>query len=194
MSGPHHEHRTPGVTEILARIDDEDVDAQQELWTLVYDELRTVATRLVRGESKSSTLQPTALVNDVYLRLFGGAESVSWDNRAHFFGAATRGMRQLLIDRARRRSRRGEDARVSLEPEHGEGRTARECDAVDLVDALDRLEESDPRTAQVMMLRFLGGLQLDETAKLVGVSLATVKRDWAYGRAWLASRLFPEDA
>ena len=170
MSGPHHEHRTPGVTEILARIDDEDVDAQQELWTLVYDELRTVATRLVRGESKSSTLQPTALVNDVYLRLFGGAESVSWDNRAHFFGAATRGMRQLLIDRARRRSRRGEDARVSLEPEHGEGRTARECDAVDLVDALDRLEESDPPS---VTNQAGGSTSVDGGAEITGNFLQT---------------------
>lgn len=185
--------REPRVTEILARMGDDD-GARDDLWTLVYDELRSVASRMVRRESPSSTLQPTALVNDVYLRLFGGSGDASWEDRAHFFGTATKAMRQVLVDRARRRTRRGENARVSLEADHGDGSPARECDAVDLVDALDLLERSDPRVAQVVMLRFFGGLQLDEVAELTEVSLATVKRDWSYGRAWLANRLLPADA
>lgn len=182
------------VTEILSGLDSSNRDERlEELWELVYDELRGVASRLVAGEKASATLHPTALVSETYLRLFGRDATPSWDNRAHFFGAATRAMRQLLVERARRhgRERDARGFRVTLEPERVDGE-ARTCDPVLLVESLDRLEGEDPRAAEILMLRFFAGLSTDEIARLLEVSSPTVRRDLAFAKARLYDQIVAE--
>lgn len=184
MPGPP----TRNVTEILEDLDrDRRDETRDELWSLVYDELRRVAARFVRREKSSPTLQPTALVHETYLRLFGAAAKPSWKDRAHFFGAATRAMRQLLVERARRRASKG--WAVTLDPERDVGRPMRSCDPILLAESLDRLEAEDDRSAQVVMLRFFAGLSHEDTARFLDVSVPTVKRDWAFGKAWLLDEL-----
>lgn len=163
----------------------------ERLWGLVYDELRAVAARLARGERPSATLQPTAMVNEVYLRLFGREAAPNWDDRRHFFGAALRAMRQLLIDRGRRAARRQAHAgmQVTLAPDLDRPTPPPTADADALAEALDALEAHDERVAQVVMLRFFAGLTQEDIARALEVSTPTVKRDWAYGRAWLYERL-----
>lgn len=165
---------------------------RDQLWRVVYAELREIAERLVRNESPSATLQPTALVHDAYLRLMGSVDS--FESRAHFFGAAARAMRQLLIDRARRRDRRGEAERIDLEVASEVGGTPRSCEIDALLSALDELEEADERVAEVIMLRFFAGMDVKEIAVALELSPATVKRDWAFGRAWLAKRLVERES
>lgn len=182
----------PDVTDILRSLADEGSPAAREhLWTLVYDELRLAANRLVRRERDSATLQPTALVHDVYLRLFGQDASPTWENRRHFFGAALRAMRQLLIDRGRRQLKRQEDLgwQVTLRPTSDGAKGDRVTDPIVLAETLDRLEAHDERAAQVVMLRFFGGLSHRDIATVLEISLPTVKRDWSYGRSWLYARL-----
>jgi RNA polymerase sigma factor (TIGR02999 family) len=165
------------------------------LLPLVYEELR----RLARGQMKNErggpsgqTLQATALVHEAYLRLVGDAD-VQWQNRAHFFGAAARAMRRILVDRARHRGRRkrgGDWDRVELGdksmPGAGPGGGT---DLVGLDAALARLEAEDSRKAEVVMLRYFAGLSIEETAAALSLSTATVKNEWTFARAWLKREL-----
>ena len=180
------------VTAILARAGNGDSSATDELLPLVYDQLRQLARREMARE-RAQTLQPTALVHEAYLRLVG-KRRVEWANRAHFFAAAAEAMRRILVDAARKRGRlkRGGNLRrlpmsvADLIPE-------RDAPIIEALDrALKDLALEDGRMQRVVMLRFFGGLSIDETAKAMGISSRTVKREWTCARAWLYQALRDE--
>jgi RNA polymerase sigma factor (TIGR02999 family) len=175
------------ITVLLQRIRNGDQDAESELLVLVYDELHRAAVRQFQSEKPGHTLQPTALISELYLRLIRDA-AIDWQSRAHFFAVAARTMRRILIDHARAASaqRRPPDAcKVDLESVvKGTPPNAYELLLVD--EALTRLAEWDPRQARIVELRIFAGSSIEETARIVGVSERTVKRDWAMACAWLA--------
>lgn len=159
----------------------------------MYAELRAIAARHLGAERPGHTLQPTALVNEAYLRL-RGLGGVPWHDRTHFFAIASRIMRRLLVDHARAKmaQKRGSDAPtvVITEGYHDEVQPA--LDAEELIDldrALDELNAESPRLARLVELRFFSGLGIDEASSLLGCSTRTAKRDWAFARAWLLNRL-----
>lgn len=178
------------VTRLLEAAHRGEAGATEELLPLVYEELRRLARGQMRGEAAGGqTLQATALVHEAYLRLVGDAD-VQWQNRGHFFGAAARAMRRILVERARSRGRlkRGGDReRVEIDPGVLEGAGA--TDLVGLDEALNRLEAEDARKAEVVMLRYFAGLSIEETAAAMGLSPATVKNEWTFARAWLKREL-----
>ena len=161
-----------------------------ELLPKVYAELRALAASLTSQLQPGQTLQPTALVHEAYLRLVRGQDP-GWEGRRHFFGAAARAMRQILIEQARRKAavkHGGHGRRVEL----AEGLAVIEPPAEDVLaldEAVRQLQEEAPRLAEIVMLRYYTGLSIEETAEVVGASLSTVKRDWRFARAWLAERL-----
>lgn len=175
------------VTTLLRGWSDGDADAFERVLPLVYDELHRMAARYLAGERSTVSLQATALVNELCVRLLGW-DPVHWQNRGHFFGVSARMMRRVLVDIARRRlaERRGggHAVRVPLEsvdvPANEPGA---DLLAVDI--ALEMLAAADPRKAQVVELRFFGGLSVEETAAALGVSPRTVHGDWVFARAWL---------
>jgi len=161
----------------------------RELLPLVYDELRTLADRHLRREAPGATLQATALVHEAYLRLLGpaGDDSRGWDGRGHFFAAAAEAMRRILVERARTRGalkRGGGWRRLNLDrPDILVDDVPAEL--LDLSDALDRLAAESPEKAELVKLRFFGGLTLPQAAAALGISPSTADRAWAYARAWL---------
>lgn len=167
-----------------------DEEALSALMPLVYDELRRLAASYMRRERPGQTLQATALVHDAYIRLMQDSK-LSWQNRSHFFGIAARAMRQILVERARARhavKRGGSRVRVTLDA----GLIATEAPAIDLEaldEALTRLEALDVELAQVVEVRFFGGLSIEEAAETLDVSPATVKRRWTVAKTWLAREL-----
>jgi RNA polymerase sigma factor (TIGR02999 family) len=183
------------VTRILHAIEDGDTGAAEALLPLVYDQLRRIAQQKMAKERPEHSLQATALVHEVYLRLVG-EEDVKWVNRAHFFAAAAEAMRRILVESARSRGRikrGGERKRVPLNVVD----LAAENDPAEILalsDALDRLEKQDPRMAKLVMLRFFSGLSVEETASAMEMSPRTVKREWAMARAWLFRELSETDA
>jgi len=160
--------------------------ASDELLPLVYEELRRTAAARMARESSDQTLQPTALVHEAWVRLVEDG-SRTWENRAHFFAAASEAMRRILIERARRRSRLkhgGGQERINLEDLDIAG--VMPDDKILLIDeALERLKAEDPETAQVVVLKFFGGLNNEEIVKILGSSDRTVRRQWTYAKAWL---------
>ncbi len=154
---------------------------------LVYDELRRLAASYLSRERAGHTLQPTALVNEAFLRLVDQTQ-VTWQNRAHFLGVAAQAMRRILVDHARRKraAKRGEGAiHVSFEMLGSVSGPSRDVALDDLDDALDDLARLEPRQARVVELRFFGGLSIEEAAQVMGTSPATTKRDWTVARAFL---------
>ena len=181
------------VTRTFLRWRQGDAGAVNALLPLVYEEMRRLAGSFLRDEGSGHTLQPTALAHEAYLRLLDQRQ-VSWQNRAHFMGLAAQAMRRILIDHARRRAaqkRGGGAVHVALEDADaaGAGPDALGVPAEELSDALDRLAELDERQARVVELRFFTGLSIEETAEVLAVSPATVKRDWTLARAWLHREL-----
>jgi RNA polymerase sigma factor (TIGR02999 family) len=178
------------VTKLLAAWSEGDTAARDQLMTLVYQELRRRAAACLRRERRGHTLQPTALVHEAYLRLVD-QRRVVWKNRAQFFGLAAEMMRRILVDRARAHrtaKRSGRWTRVTLG--HGVAVThPADVDVLDLDLALTRLADLDPRKSRIAELRFFGGLSLHETGEVLGLSLATVERDWQVARAWLFNAL-----
>jgi RNA polymerase sigma-70 factor (ECF subfamily) len=167
--------------------------ALEKLVPLVDAELRRLARRYMGRERAGHTLQPTALINEVYLRLIDWGK-ISWQDRAHFFGLSARLMRRTLVDYARRHrtSKRGGQA---MTIEFDEASVAREEPSADLVaidDALNTLAKHDPRKTQIVELRFFGGLSVEETAEVLKISPRTVKREWSLARAWLYCELTQE--
>ena len=174
------------VTRLLIRLTDGDGDVLGELLPLVYDELRRLAAGYLRRERPGHTLQPTALVHEAYLRMVDQSQ-VRWQNRAHFLGVAAQMMRRILVDHARGQraeKRGGEIQKLSLD-ENIDVSGERAADLVALDEALERLAEFDPQKARVVELRFFGGLSVEETAEVLGVSAPTVKRQWRMAKAWL---------
>lgn len=174
----------PDVGTLLKAVNAGDEQAFESLVAVVYGELRRMAGALMRDQAVGHTLQPTALVNEAYLRLVQG--QTQWDGRAHFFGAAARAMRQVLIAHARHHAARKRDGGVRV-TFHDLDVAAPEpaLDLLALDTALTALAAVDERYSRVMELRYFAGCSLPEIADLTGHSLATVKRDWAYARAWL---------
>ncbi|HEV8484457.1 MAG TPA: sigma-70 family RNA polymerase sigma factor [Blastocatellia bacterium] len=174
------------VTQLLVAWRNGDQDARDELMALVYQELHRLAHQYMSRERPGHTLQTSALVNEAFLRL-AGQRDVQWQNRAHFIGIAGQMMRRILVDYARNRGyakRGGGACQVSLDEELivSEERSA---DVVALDDALESLARLDERKSRLVELRFFGGLSIEETAEVLGVSPGTVMRDWTLAKAWL---------
>jgi len=191
--GPVTTPSTHEVTQLLVAWSDGDQAALEKLMPLVYQELRRLARRYLGRENPGHTLQPTALVNEAYLRLID-QNRVRWQNRAHFFGVSAQLMRRILVDMARARQQRkrgGAARRVELDEalvvskERGE-------DLVALDDALQSLAAMDERKSRVVELRFFGGLSVEETAEVLQVSPDTVMRDWKMAKVWLHRELSKE--
>ncbi|HKQ80209.1 MAG TPA: sigma-70 family RNA polymerase sigma factor [Blastocatellia bacterium] len=185
------ENESHHLTFLLQQVGGGDKDAVEKLISIAYPELRRIAANRLRSERVGHTLQPTALVNEVYLRLFG-SEPIAWQNRAHFFAVVAKQMRFILVDHARRKNKDGAFA-LTLEGHEGEDlwRLAVQTDEemIALDDALQRFGTIDPRAAQGVELRFFGGLTLKEVAEVQDVDVATVKRDWVFARSWLFRQL-----
>jgi RNA polymerase sigma factor (TIGR02999 family) len=179
------------VTRILSAIEQGDRHAAEQLFPLVYDELRTLAAQKLAQEAPGQTLQATALVHEAYLRLVDGANVPRWDGRGHFFAAAAEAMRRILIDNARRKraDKRGGgwQRHDLLEAELAIDSTGDELFAVD--EALSRLATREAEIARLVELRFFAGLTLDEAAQCLGISPRTAHRHWAFARAWLRREL-----
>lgn len=173
------------VTAILQDFQAGEAGAADRLANVVYDELHRLSRAAMRRESAGHTLQPTALVNEAFVRLID-QRNITWQNRAHFFAVAAQTIRRILIDHARKRRRlkRDHGIRVTLNEDLAEAPT-RSLDLISLDDALTRLHELAPRQARVVELRFFGGLDIEQTAGTLHISTATVKRDWIFARAML---------
>ena len=177
------------VSRILLAIEQGDPQAADQLLPVVYDELRRLAAQKLAQEKPGQTLQPTALVHEAYLRLVGAKNAPSYRDGGHFFAAASAAMRRILIDRARRkktqkhggsRQRQPLDAVASAEPDP---------DLLALDEALQKLAVKDPRKAQLVELRYFGGLTSEQAAEVLGISPTTGDRYWAYARAWLEAEI-----
>ena len=185
---------TPDPTQItgwLTRWRTGDEQARDHLFEAVHPQLRHLATRLLQWERPDHTLEPNAVVNELFLRLIG-SQPISYQDRAHFFAIAAQTMRRILIDHARARvagKRGGEQRRVSLSAVDGWAAATSSEQLIDLDHLLSALATADPPAARVVELRFFGGLPEEEVAAVLQVSVITVKRDWKAARAWLAARL-----
>ena len=177
------------VTVLLKRLKKGDPEAPARLIPLVIDELRRLARHYMRNERVGHTLQPTALVNEAYLKMIG-YRSLDWQSRSHFIGVAASIMRQVLTDYARRRlaAKRGHED-VPLDDLRDSLSVAQSEELLALNEALDRLKQMNPRQSQIVEMRYFGGLSIEETSEALGVSPITVKRDWAVARAWLRAEL-----
>lgn len=179
---------TPDVTRLLENIGAGDRHSQNELFTIVYEQLRILADRQMQQESPEHTLQPTALVHEVWLKLLGGRgrEPGHWNDRTHFFAAAAQAMRQILVDAARTRKRLkrgGDNAKVELRED--DLLTRQDEDLIALDEALALLREKDPAKAMLVDLRYFAGLTNAQAADHLEISTATAERYWAFARAWL---------
>ena len=179
------------VTQILSAIEQGDDHASEQLLPLVYDELRKLAAAKLAQENPGQTLQATALVHEAYLRLVDVEKAQHWNSRGHFFGAAAEAMRRIMVENARRKGRLkhgGAMDRVDLDS----GCLVTESSQLDLLaldEALTRLAEEEPVKAELVTLRFFGGLTMPEAANVLGVSLATAERFWTFAKSWLFAEL-----
>jgi RNA polymerase sigma factor (TIGR02999 family) len=183
------------VTRILSAIEQGDPSAAEQLLPLVYAELRRLAAHKLAQEKPGQTLQATALVHEAYLRLVETEEARSWNSRGHFFAAAAEAMRRILVERVRRQSsqrRGGTHRRCPLADDHLVDLPLND-QFIDLNEALVRLSATDPQAGELVKLRVFAGMTIEEIAELQGVSPRTVKRNWAYARAWLGRELAAYD-
>jgi RNA polymerase sigma factor (TIGR02999 family) len=186
----------PNPTDLLNKAASGDEKAVSKLMPLVYDELRRVAAAYIRRERPGQTLQATALVNEAYIRLIS-ERAHNWQNRTHFLAIAALSMRQILVQRARRRNaakRGGNPERIALDEQllPAEGGGPGDIDVLALNAALERLAALDERQAKVVIFRYFGGMTVEETADALNISPATVKRHWTIARAWLRRELTGE--
>ena len=177
---------SPNITVLLNQISDEDDRAVERILPLVYDELRRISSKYLSDEYRKNTFQTTELVHEAYIKLIGN-QHISWQSRAHFYGIAARTMRQILVDSARKRK--------SLK--RGSGSTNLSLDDVQIIaggsdeqilaldEALTKLEKVESRSSKIVELRYFSGLTIEETAEMLKISPATVKRDWQFAKAWL---------
>jgi RNA polymerase sigma factor (TIGR02999 family) len=178
------------VSTILTAIDNGDLGAAEQLLPLVYDELRTLAAQKLAREAPGQTLQPTALVHEVYLRFLGEEQRGSppqWQSRKHFIGAAAEAMRRILVERARHKGslKAGGDRRRRELADVDPGVDGPDIDFLALNEALEKLERKDKRKAELVKLRFFAGLTIEEAAKALDISTSTADNDWLYARSWL---------
>ena len=167
------------VTRILSAIEQGEAGASEQLLPLVYDELRKLAAQKMAEEAPGQTLQATALVHEAYLRLVDTEQAQRWNSRGHFFAAAAEAMRRILVESARQKRRLNlDDIEPALEEENGDR-------LLTLDEALRQLEAEDPRKAELVKLRFFGGLTNEQAAEALGVSTSTADNDWAYAKSWL---------
>ena len=179
------------VTRILSAIENGDPLAAEQLLPLVYDELRQLAAQKLAGEKPGQTLQATALVHEAYLRLVGADESQPWDSRRHFFAAAAEAMRRILVEKARRKrsvKHGGRRTRIDLDEALVMGDEPRE-DLLELDELLEQLGNADARAAELVKLRFFGGLTGEQTAEVLGISPRATDLLWAYARAWFFEKI-----
>jgi RNA polymerase sigma factor (TIGR02999 family) len=190
------DEQTRNITMVLKAWSDGDNNAADRLMPLVYDGLRKIAAQYLRKERGDHTFQPTALVHEAYLKLIDVSDA-NWQDRAHFFAAASTMMRHILVDHARARltDKRGGDFQkieldeaISFSDKKGE----KNLDILALDEALNQLAEFDEQQSRIVELRFFGGLTVEETAEVLKISPATVKREWALAKAWLYSRMKDE--
>ena len=183
------------VTQLLRAWREGDQTAQEKLLPLVYDELRRMAGYYLRGERPGHTLQTGALVHEAYL-LLAGQDQIDWQNRAHFFGMAAQAMRHVLVDYARARNyqkRGGKLQHIALS-DAGELAHERAAEMVALDEALQSLAKFDQRKSHIIELRYFGGLTVEETAEVLGISSATVVRDWTAAKVWLLHEMSEQEA
>jgi RNA polymerase sigma factor (TIGR02999 family) len=184
------------VTSLLNALGSGDPHTAAQLLPLVYDDLRRLAAHRVAHEAPGHTLQPTALVHEAYLRLVGDQGDASWDSRGHFFAAAAEAMRRILVENARgkRRLKRGGDrARLPLEEAELLAPEPRE-DVLALDEALTELAAVDRAAADLVQLRYFGGMSIPDAARVLGVSPRTAERLWTFARAWLRERIAGADS
>ena len=181
----------PGITQLLIEWSDGRREALDDLMPLVYADLRRVAAGYMRREDVGHALQPTALVHEAYVRLID-QKQVKWRNRAHFFGVAAGMMRRILVDHARKRraeKRGGDWEQVTLAGDEVATEEPSAVDVLALNEALERLAAFDPQQERIVELRYFGGLTIEEAAEVVGISAATVVREWTIAKAWLRADL-----
>jgi len=176
------------VTELLLAAEGGSADAIHRLLPLVYDELKTLASGYLRAERPDHTLQTTGLVHEAYLRLVDQRRT-TWKNRGHFFGIAAQAMRRILVDHARRRAAKKRDAGRPITLEENLAGDTEPEEVLGVNDALERLAELDARQARIVELRYFAGLTVEETAAVLELSPATVKREWTSAKAWLQLEL-----
>lgn len=177
------------VTALLNEINSGAASAPERLLPLVYDELRKLAKSYMQKERPEHTLQATALVHDAYIRLVDW-ENVSWQNRAHFFSVAAQVMRNILVDHALKKKTQKRDFGQRIElTENVSFSGQRDVDVIELNEALEALSDFEPQQAKIVELRFFGGLSIEETAHVLDISAATVKREWSIAKTWLYRRL-----
>jgi len=181
---------TQGVTELIIELSNGKRDAVDRLLPLIYDELKRVAANYLRRERSDHTLQPTALVNEAYMKMIDITQ-VSWQNKAHFIGVAANQMRRILVDHARNHNaqKRGGEFQILTLNEEIDRSDEESTDLIALDDALNELAKMDPVKAKIVELRYFGGLSTTETAEVLGVSPITVKRPWKLTKAWLYGQL-----
>ena len=181
---------THGVTELLIKFSDGKREAVDQLLPLIYDELRRIASSYLRRERSDHTLQPTALVNEAYMKMVDITQ-VSWQNKAHFIGVAANQMRRILVDHARQHNaqKRGGEFHILTLNEEIDKADEQSAELIALDDALTELAQMDPIKAQIVELRYFGGLTTDEAAEVLGVSSITIKRHWKMTKAWLYGQL-----
>ncbi|MDX6712993.1 MAG: hypothetical protein QOH96_4009 [Blastocatellia bacterium] len=179
-----------GVTRLLLELSNGNRDAVDALMPLIYDELRRLASNYLRRERPDHTLQPTALVNEAYLRMVDQTRA-NWQNRAHFFGVAAQMMRRILVDHARAHAaeKRGHDFQKLSLDENIDKAVERSEELVALDDALNNLVKLDEQKARIVELRYFGGLSVEETAEILGVTPITIKRHWRMTKAWLFGQM-----
>jgi len=193
MNDPFDPTRTRQITRLIDAVDAGKKQAAADLLPLVYDELRRLAEVRLSKLPPGQTLQPTALVHEAYMKLVKSADP-GWNSRGHFFGAAARAMRDILVDQARRKSRKvhgGDRLHVEL-PGDAFTETTLAAPAEDMIEldrALERLESEHPERAEIVMLRYFAGLTNDQVAVVLDVSTRTVERGWRFARAWLHKEL-----
>ena len=179
----------PDITLLLQKFAEGDRDAANELFAAVYGELKQIAANQMKRE-QAITLQSTAIVHEAWIKLIGSHEERCWNNRGHFVAAAAQAMNQILVDAARRRKRqkRGGGAQ-KFELMESDFVSVTDDNILALEEALERLRETESRKAELVVLRFYGGMTVQEAADFLGISVATAERDWAFAKAWLRSRM-----
>lgn len=181
---------THAATGLLIELSKGKREVLDDLLPIIYDELKRIAASYLRRERSDHTLQPTALVNEAYMKMIDITQ-VSWQNKAHFIGVAANQMRRILVDHARHHNaqKRGGEFHILTLNEEIDKAEEQSAELIDLDDALNELAKMDPVKAQIVELRYFGGLTMDEAAEVLGVSVITVKRHWKMTKAWLYGRL-----